>query len=117
MNVTNDASVNRAVQQALERTGRIDVVVNNAVAGIAAAGVTEAYTVEQFQQVLEVNLPGVVRVKRAVLPTMRHQRSGLLIHVSSGVGMACELLSACACRLPLRRRTPWLRGVMDHQDQ
>lgn len=84
MDVTKDASVNQAVQQALERTGRIDVVINNA--GIAAAGITEAYTVEQFQQVFEVNLLGVVRVNRAVLPAMRHQRSGLLIHVSSGVG-------------------------------
>jgi NAD(P)-dependent dehydrogenase (short-subunit alcohol dehydrogenase family) len=59
-------------------------VINNA--GIAAAGVTEAYTIEQFQQVFEVNLLGVVRVNRAVLPAMRHQRRGLLIYVSSGIG-------------------------------
>jgi NAD(P)-dependent dehydrogenase (short-subunit alcohol dehydrogenase family) len=84
MDVTDDVSVNQAVQQALDRAGRIDVVINNA--GIAAAGITEAYTVEQFQQVFEVNLLGVVRVNRAVLPAMRRQRSGLLIHVSSGVG-------------------------------
>ena len=86
MDVTTDVSVNQAVQQALERAGRIDVVINNA--GIAALGITEAYTVEQFQQVLEVNLFGVVRVNRAVLPAMRRQHSGLLIHVSSGAGRA-----------------------------
>lgn len=86
MDVTDDASVNRAVQQALERAGRIDVVINNA--GIAALGLTEGYTVEQFQQILDVNLYGVVRVNRAVLPAMRRQRSGLLIHVSSGAGRA-----------------------------
>ena len=82
--VTDDASVKQAVQQALDRAGRIDVVINNA--GIAGQGVTEAYTVEQFQQVLDVNLFGLVRVNRAVLPAMRRQRSGLLIHVSSGLG-------------------------------
>ena len=60
--------------------------INNA--GIAAQGITEAYTVEEFQQVLDVNLLGVVRVNRAVLPAMRRQRSGLLIHVSSGIGRA-----------------------------
>jgi NAD(P)-dependent dehydrogenase (short-subunit alcohol dehydrogenase family) len=84
LDVTNDASVNQAVQQALDRAGRIDVVINNA--GIAARGVAEAYTVEEFQQVLDVNLFGVVRVNRAVLPAMRRQRSGLLIHVSSAAG-------------------------------
>ena len=86
MDVTNDASVSHAVQQALDRAGRIDVVINNA--GIAAQGITEAYTVEQFQQVLDVNLFGVARVNRAVLPAMRRQHTGLLIHVSSGIGRA-----------------------------
>lgn len=86
MDVTSDVSVNQAVQTALDRAERIDVVINNA--GIAALGVTEAYTVEQYRQVLEVNLFGVVRVNRALLPAMRRQRSGLLIHVSSGMGRA-----------------------------
>lgn len=62
MDVTDDASVRQAVQQALDRAGRIDVLTNNA--GIGAQGITEAYTVEQFQQVFDVNLLGVVRVKR-----------------------------------------------------
>src|SRR5262249_38712400 len=84
MDVTNDASVHHAIQQALDRAGRIDVVINNA--AMAAQGITEAYTVEQFQQVLDVNLFGVARVNRAVLPAMRRQRTGLLIHVSSGIG-------------------------------
>jgi NAD(P)-dependent dehydrogenase (short-subunit alcohol dehydrogenase family) len=81
MDVASDASVNSAVQQALDCAGRVDVVINNA--GIAAVGITEAFTVEQFQQVFEVNLLGVLRVNRAVLPAMRCQRNGLLIHVSS----------------------------------
>ena len=86
MDVTNEASVNRAVQQALDRAARIDVVINNA--GIAAQGITEAFQVEQYQAVFDVNVFGVARVNRAVLPEMRRQRSGLLIHVSSGAGRA-----------------------------
>lgn len=84
MDVTNDASVNQAVERALDRAGRIDVVINNA--GIASQGITEAFTVQEIQQVLDVNLLGVVRVNRAVLPAMRRQRDGLLIHVSTGIG-------------------------------
>jgi len=60
------------------------VVINNA--GIAAMGLTEAYTIEQFQQLFDINVFGVARVNRAVLPSMRRQRSGLLIRVSSAAG-------------------------------
>lgn len=84
LDVTQDASVEQAVRQALTSAGRIDVVINNA--GIGALGLTEAYTLEQFQRLFEVNLFGVVRVNRAVLPSMREQGSGLLIHVSSAAG-------------------------------
>ena len=84
LDVTQEASVEQAVQNALGRAGRIDVVINNA--GIAALGLTEAYTLEQFQQLFDVNVYGAVRVNRAALPAMRKQRSGLLIHVSSAAG-------------------------------
>ena len=84
LDVTDEASVDEAVRQILNRAGRIDVVINNA--GFGMVGLTEAYTVEQFRSLFEVNLFGVVRVNRAVLPAMRHQRSGLLIHVSSVAG-------------------------------
>jgi NAD(P)-dependent dehydrogenase (short-subunit alcohol dehydrogenase family) len=84
LDVTQDASVDRAIQEALSNFGHIDVVINNA--GIAALGVTEAYTIEQFEQLFNVNLFGVARVNRAVIPSMRRQRNGLLIHVSSAAG-------------------------------
>ena len=84
MDVSKDTSVSAGIEQILERAGRIDVVINNA--GVAALGITEAYTVQKIQELFEVNFFGVVRVNRAVLPTMRRQRSGLLIHVSSAAG-------------------------------
>ncbi|MDX1981017.1 MAG: SDR family oxidoreductase [Bryobacteraceae bacterium] len=84
LDVTDEASVQNAIGRALEQAGQLDVVINNA--GFAGLGVTEAYTPEQFQRILDVNLYGVVRVNRAVLPSMRQRRSGLLIHVSSVAG-------------------------------
>jgi NAD(P)-dependent dehydrogenase (short-subunit alcohol dehydrogenase family) len=84
LDVTSEESVEKAVERIVAQSGRIDVVINNA--GVATLGITEAYTVSQWKQLFEVNLFGVVRVNRAVLPTMRRQRDGLLIHVSSGAG-------------------------------
>ena len=84
LDVTDEASVQKAVAAALDLYGRLDVVINNA--GFAGIGVTEAYTAEQFHQMFDVNVYGVVRVNRAALPVMRQQKSGLLIHVSSGAG-------------------------------
>ena len=95
LDVTDDVSVDRAVQDALSRAGHIDVVINNA--GIAALGLTEAYTVTQFRQLFDVNLFGAVRVNRAVLPSMRSQRSGLLIHVSSAAGRLVPPCMAVYC--------------------
>jgi NAD(P)-dependent dehydrogenase (short-subunit alcohol dehydrogenase family) len=95
IDVTRDASVERGVNAVLARAPRLDVVINNA--GYAALGVTEAYTVEQFQQMFEVNVFGVVRMNRAVLPAMRRQGSGLLIHISSGAGRVAIPTMAAYC--------------------
>jgi NAD(P)-dependent dehydrogenase (short-subunit alcohol dehydrogenase family) len=84
LDVTSDASVEAAAREALRIAGRVDVLINNA--AFANIGVTEAYTPEQFREMFETNVFGVVRVNRAFLPAMRRQRSGLLIHVSSGAG-------------------------------
>ncbi len=87
LDVSNEDSVEAAVRDVVRQSGRIDVVINNA--GVGSLGVTEGYTVAQWQGMFDVNLFGVVRVNRAVLPVMRRQGSGLLIHVSSGAGRAC----------------------------
>ncbi len=99
--MTDDASVRDAVERVLREAGHVDAVVNNA--GVAGIGLTEAYTPAQFQQMFDVNVCGVVRVNRAVLPSMRQRRAGLLIHVSSGAGrLAVPALAAyCASKFAL----------------
>jgi NAD(P)-dependent dehydrogenase (short-subunit alcohol dehydrogenase family) len=84
LDVTDDVSVEQAVRSAVEQAGRIDVAINNA--GYGISGLMEATTTEQAQQVMNTNFFGCVRVNRAVLPYMRRQRSGLLLHISSGAG-------------------------------
>jgi len=84
LDVTDDTSVERAVRTLVEQVGRIDVAINNA--GYVLAGLAEAATTEQAQRIMDTNFFGSVRVNRAVLPYMRRQRSGLLLHISSGAG-------------------------------
>jgi NAD(P)-dependent dehydrogenase (short-subunit alcohol dehydrogenase family) len=81
MDVTQDRSVQEAVERVLTRFGSIDIVVNNA--GLMPAGITEGYSLEQIKKFMETNFYGSTRVNKAVLPTMRKRRQGLLIQVSS----------------------------------
>jgi NAD(P)-dependent dehydrogenase (short-subunit alcohol dehydrogenase family) len=84
IDVTDEKSVKSGVSQALKELGGIDIAINNA--GIGVLGLQEAFTVDDWKQIFEVNVFGVQRVNRAVLPHMREKRSGLLIHVSSLLG-------------------------------
>jgi NAD(P)-dependent dehydrogenase (short-subunit alcohol dehydrogenase family) len=84
LDVTDDVSVERAVDATVAKAGRIDVAINNA--GYAVSGLAEAVTTEQAQRLMDTNFFGPVRVNRAVLPHMRRQRSGVLMHISSGAG-------------------------------
>jgi NAD(P)-dependent dehydrogenase (short-subunit alcohol dehydrogenase family) len=84
LDVTDDASVERAVDAAVAKAGAIDVAINNA--GYSLTGLAEAVTTEQAQRLMNTNFLGPVRVNRAVLPHMRRQRSGTLIHISSAAG-------------------------------
>ena len=84
LDVTSDSSVTRGVAEAISRLGSLDVVVNNA--GIGVLGVQEAFTVEDFKRLFELNVFGVQRVSRAVTPHMRERGSGLLLLISSILG-------------------------------
>lgn len=84
MDVTDDRSVEQAVSTAIRHAGHIDVAINNA--GYGMVGMAEAVTMEQSQRIMDTNFFGSVRVNRAVLPHMRSQHSGLLLHISSGAG-------------------------------
>lgn len=84
LDVTDEESVSRAVEEAVSRHGRVDVLVNNA--GAAILDLAEAVTTEQAQRLFDLNFFGAMRTSRAVLPHMKRQRGGLLLHVSSGAG-------------------------------
>src|SRR5437660_8571030 len=101
LDVTDDASVERAVEAAVAKAGRIDVAINNA--GYVVSGLAEAVTPEQAQRLMDTNFLGPVRVNRAVLPHMRRQRSGVLIHISSAAGriIAPSMGFYCASKFAL----------------
>jgi NAD(P)-dependent dehydrogenase (short-subunit alcohol dehydrogenase family) len=85
LDVTDPADAEAAVTAAVERFGRIDVLVNNA--GNFYAGFFEEISPQDFRAQVETTLFGPLNVTRAVLPVMRAQRSGLVVAISSTAGI------------------------------
>ena len=95
VDVTDPAGARTAVEAAVERFGRIDVLVNNT--GNFYAGFFEEITSQDFRAQVETTLFGPLNVTRAVLPVMRSQRSGLVVVISSTAGITgLEFCSAYA---------------------
>ena len=84
MDVTNQEHIDKAVQQIINEHGRIDVLVNNA--GLGVYGAIEEVTMEDAYYQYDVNLFGLARVTKSVLPHMRKQKSGTIINISSVLG-------------------------------
>jgi NADP-dependent 3-hydroxy acid dehydrogenase YdfG len=84
LDVTDSESVDQAVAAVIEKAGRIDVLINNA--GVLVAGVSEAISPEQVKGMFDVNVIGVHRVTRAVLPHLRDKKDGLIINIGSVLG-------------------------------
>lgn len=81
MDVTDDASMQRGIQELLIAEGRLDVLINNA--GYGLYGALEDVDIEEARRQFEVNLFGLARITQLVLPTMRAQKSGRIINISS----------------------------------
>jgi NADP-dependent 3-hydroxy acid dehydrogenase YdfG len=84
LDVTDPTSITNATEEVVRRFGRIDVLVNNA--GYAVRGAVEDISVEQVQQMFDVNVYGVMRMIHAVVPHMRRQQAGRVITIGSLAG-------------------------------
>jgi short-subunit dehydrogenase len=85
LDVCDDNSVSRAVQQILEKAGNIDVLINNA--GVGLMAVTEELKLDDLRRLYETNIFGLLRVTQAILPHMRARKSGRILMLSSVAGI------------------------------
>src|SRR5918996_914467 len=85
LDVTDETSVKNAIDHIISEAGRIDLLVNNA--GYGLVGALEDLAMEEIKSQYETNLFGLIRAIQVVLPTMRKQRSGRIINISSGAGI------------------------------
>lgn len=81
LDLTNDESVQNCIKEILDKEGRIDILINNA--GYGSYGSVEDVSIEEAKRQFEVNIFGLARITQLVLPTMRKQKSGRIVNISS----------------------------------
>jgi NAD(P)-dependent dehydrogenase (short-subunit alcohol dehydrogenase family) len=84
LDVASDKSVTNAIESIVSKSGKIDVLVNNA--GYGLVGAFEELDIDEIKQQYETNFFGVIRVTQAVIPIMKEQKSGIIVNISSGAG-------------------------------
>lgn len=84
MDVREEKSIERVVKFIIEKEGKIDILINNA--GVGISGSVEEIPMEQYQNIFETNLFGVIRLCKCVLPYMREQKNGLILNTTSIAG-------------------------------
>src|SRR5258708_18378220 len=108
MDVTSDESVDRSIKYAISKYGAIDVLVNNA--GVSGTGLVDAYSIDQLKRLFETNVYGILRTYKAVLPSMRSRKEGLIINISSGLGLFAipNITAYCASKFAVEAFTEGL---------
>ncbi|WP_413534013.1 oxidoreductase [Empedobacter brevis] len=114
MDVTNAEARTKAVQQTIERFGRIDVLAN--IAGRGVAGACEEFNLEQLREQMELNFFGAAEMTREVLPYMRQQGSGNIITLSSIAGLVAMNAAGpyCAAKFAIEGWTESLALEVKH---
>jgi len=82
IDVTEDVSVSKAIEKVLNKYGKIDVLINNA--AVSGFGLLEGYSIDQVRRMMDVNVYSVLRMYQAVLPSMRKEKNGLVINITTG---------------------------------
>ena len=84
LDVTNQASIELAIEQLMHKEGQLDVLINNA--GVGITGPIEETPIAEINKAFDTNFNGPVRMIQSVLPQMRKQKSGLIINITSIAG-------------------------------
>ncbi|WP_027729221.1 oxidoreductase [Treponema sp. C6A8] len=85
LDLNDDASIKSCVDSVLKAEGHVDILINNA--GYATGGSLEDTSIEEAKRQFEVNVFGLIRITQLCLPSMREQKSGLIINISSMAGL------------------------------